>query len=84
MAQCINYRHATLWLDLQEPENEVESDWRAQVDLLLEEGCKVPLLEQEPICILLCWVGTHKERLCRKQVECAPTQAPRINLSRYV
>jgi hypothetical protein len=70
--QRICNRHSISRLDLQQPEYEVQSRRRAQVAFLLEKRSKVSILEKKPIGVLLSWVGTHEERLRRKQVEGAP------------
>jgi hypothetical protein len=80
VAQRIRDRHAPTWLNLQQPEDEIQSYRRTQVALLLEQRGKVPLLEQEPVRVLLCGISAHKERLRREQVESAPAQAPRVHL----
>jgi len=76
--------HTAPGLNLQKPEDKVQSVWLAKIGLSSEKHIELAVLEQQPISVVLRRVAGQEQRLRRQQVVRAPTQTPRVNLGRHV
>mmetsp|Transcript_82802 Transcript_82802/g.208507 ORF Transcript_82802/g.208507 Transcript_82802/m.208507 type:complete len:261 (-) Transcript_82802:1646-2428(-) len=86
MAQRFPDRDALPWIDVHELEDEVLrlARQRRAPAFFLEECREGLLLKQLPVRILHGGAGTVEQRLRTQQVECAPAQAPGVDLGGQV